>query len=236
MSRITEVTTSRLKDLLNRIDERIRDCAFLEHAAQACTDLLYDEFEESLVLGRVFATIPFGDLPEPNQQFVIDMAMSANILSLINTRTPVLSLLATRGREDAWNERRLSREHVGIPLASGDFVESIPMISRLLKELGLRVHWIDQEDTEIVTGTAGMLNGVFYVPDAKTAVDQRGRRIITAQDFVSNYGVKTVFGIGGGYLASPVYITSIVFMCETIEKRHVERFLPVINALKARTV
>jgi hypothetical protein len=236
MSKISDVTVSSITALRGKIEYDIRNCTCLEDAAQKYTDLMYEEFKDSIVLVRFFATLPFKNLPAPNQRFVTNLAASAGISSLIDDQTLVLSLLGTRGEEDAWNNRRNSRGHVGIPLASGDFIEAIPMMSRLLKELGLGLDWIDSGDTEIVAKTVGGMAGVFYVPDARTTVDQKGRKIIAAQDFVSAYDVKTVFGIGGGYLTGYVFITNIVFTRETIEKRQTERFMPVVNTFKTGTI
>jgi hypothetical protein len=77
------------------------------------------------------------------------------------------------------------------------------------------------------------------VPDAKTTVDQKGRKIIAAQDFVSAYNVKTVFGIGGGYPLGPIgnaFITNIVFTREMLEKHQAELFLSVVNTFKIGTM
>ncbi len=236
MSKISNVTTSAITTLRDKIEKSIKGAVCLEDAAQKYTDVMYNEFKDSIVLVRLFATAPFGELPTPNKKFVTDLAASAGISSLVNDRMLVLSLLGTRGEKAAWNDRRKSQGHVGIPLASGDFIEAVPMMSRLLKELGLGLAWIDSGDTEIVAKTMGGIAGVFYVPDAKTTVDHKGRKIIAAQDFVSAYNVKTVFGIGGGYLASSLFVTNIVFTREKIEKRLVERFMPVVNTFKTGTM
>lgn len=236
MSRIGDVTVFSINALRSKIEERIKGCAYLEDAAQKYTDVMYEEFEDSIVLVRFFATCPFGKLPVPNQKFVTRLTASAGISSLVNDQMLVLSLLGTRGERAAWNNRHRSQGHVGIPLASGAFIEAIPMMSRLLKELGLNLDWIDSGDTKVVAKTIGAMAGVFYVPDAKTAVDQKGRKIIAAQDFVSGHNVKTVFGLGGGYLTSSVFASNIVFCREAIEKSQVELFIPVMNTLKTGTM
>jgi hypothetical protein len=89
----------------------------------------------------------------------------------------------TRGRQRNWNSRFDSQGHVGIPLASADFVDSIPMIARLLKELGPSIELAQDLDTAIVTQSIGSV-GLFYMDDARTAEDQNGRKIIADQDFV----------------------------------------------------
>lgn len=196
---------------------------------------MYEEFEDSISLVRLFATVPFGELPAPNREFVTELVASAGLSSLVDDHMLVLTLLGSRGEEAAWNDRHDSQGHVGIPLVSGDFIDAIPMMSRLLKELGLGLDWIDSRDTKIVSLGIGRQSGVFHVPDAKTAVDEKGRKIIAAQDFVSNYGIKTVFGIGGGYLTGDIFITNIVFNREIIEKDQAKLFIPVVNTLKTCT-
>ena len=73
------------------------------------------------------------------------------------------------------------------------------MISRLLRELGVPIEWIDSHDSEIIRKAVGDSSGLFFVDDAAAAKDHEGRNIIVAQDFVSAQGVKSVFGAGEAY-------------------------------------
>ncbi len=233
MSKINTSTT--IFPLLNRVEEQVRRCKTLENAAQLVTDTLYQEFSDSIVLARFFVTVPFGKLPAASRSFVTQLANTQGLTGLMKDETLVLSLLATRGRKPAWNDRRQSQGHVGIPLASAAFIGRIPMMSRLLNEVGLSLDWIDSQEKVIATKTFLGLSGVFYVPDAKTAVDHQGRKIISAQNFVDDHNVKTVFGLAGGYPTSRTFLTLIVFCCETVEKPSVESFLPLISSFKANT-
>jgi hypothetical protein len=117
-----------------------------------------------------------------------------------------------------------------------DFLDSIPMIARLLKELGATLEWMEELDTAIVTSSLGRVAGAFYVEDAATGVDDRGRTVITAQDFVSEYRVRTVFGFGGAYTVGHAFVAAVVFTRETIERRQVERFMRLANSFKAATL
>ncbi len=49
----------------------------------------------------------------------------------------------------------------GMATVSADFVDKIPMISRLLKEVRLNLDWIDSQDKEVVTETIGGMSGVL---------------------------------------------------------------------------
>jgi hypothetical protein len=232
MSKISE--TSNILPLIDDITEKTKSCKTLEEAAQTVTDVLYEEFSDSIVLARLFGTVPLGKLPVANRSFVAELADSQGITDLIKDETLILSLLGTRGAEVAWNDRRRSEGHVGIPLASADFIDKIPMMSRLLKEVGLDLDWIDRQEAITIKTFAG-LSGVFYVPDARTAVDDQGRKIISAQDFVRDNDIKTVFGLAGSYPLKKTFVTLIIFCRETLQKPQVDRFLLLMSSFKAKT-
>ena len=92
--------------------------------------------------------------------------MGGRAREVLRPKTPVLSLLGTRGAVPRWNSRHLSEGHVGIPLASAEFVDAIPMIASLVKQLGVGIESADDVETAIVTNTLGTAAGVFYVDDA----------------------------------------------------------------------
>ncbi|MBN1472891.1 MAG: hypothetical protein JW925_14040 [Syntrophaceae bacterium] len=234
--KLSEVKLEDLKQFQDRLVEKVQALDCLEKAAQTYTHILYETFRESIVLARFFATIPYSELPEENQAFVTNLAQSAGIHNLIQPKTLVLSLLGTSGDRNEWNDRRLSKGHVGIPLASVDFIDAIPMMSRLLKQLGLGLDWINSNDTALVLKTVGNLSGVFYVHNARTEEDNQGRLIIAAQDFVQAENVETVFGIGGGYLGSSMFFTTIIFVREPIDRQNIERFLLQSNKFKTATM
>ncbi|OQX27876.1 MAG: hypothetical protein BWK80_03125 [Desulfobacteraceae bacterium IS3] len=213
----------------------VKNFMYLEDAAQRFTELLYHEFSKSVVLTRIFATIPFGRLPDFRKNFVIQLAESSGIMSQLTDNTPVLSLLGTYGQNEIWNNWRNSRGHIGIPLASYDFIDKIPMLSRLLKELGIRLEWLNIYDTKIVTKKIGRLAGLFYVQDAATALDDNGRKIISAQDFVRDFNIRTVFGMGGMYPSKNVYIVMINFTNRNLPHSGAELFMKLINIFNSET-
>lgn len=238
MTKISEINQDDIFNLYDKVAVDLTNVSTFEEAAQKFTDLLYEEFSDSIALSRLFATIPFKDLPPQNQRFVTNLAASAGISSLIRDETLILSLLGTRGEKSTWNSRHNSEGHVGIPLASSNFIGEIPMLSRLLNELGLGLDWIDSADASIVSRKIGKMAGVFHVEDAKTNVDHRGRKIIAAQDFVEAHKIKTVFGVGGTYLysTSNTFIVNINFTRESIQKHKAGLFVSLINIFKTKTV
>jgi hypothetical protein len=230
--RISEVTSREVNELF-RESASIRGQSAVQGVAQKFTELLYQRFEDSLVLIRLFATVPFGGLPPANQDFVKKLAESARISEALKEGTMVLSLLGTSGRLPEWNDRHMSKGHVGIPLVSSKFVDSIPMISRLLKEIGLDLDWIDNWGAKIVSkGFLSRSTGMFYVADACSAEDQDKRKIISAQDFVSAHDVKSVFGFGSGFHANPTLVTIIAFTGETLSNSTVRPLITVMEGFK----
>jgi hypothetical protein len=231
MSRFTECTYAQRMALLQDVESIKGDT--LEAAAQNFCGLVHSQFEQSVALVRLFGTVPLGQLPVDNLRFVQTLAASVGISGLLGESTPVLSLLGTRGKDPDWNDRRKSRGHIGIPLVSAKFVESIPMLSRLLKQVGLDLAWINEWDTRIVSEKGiSAFGGTFYVADAKTEKDSEGRNVIAAQDFVAQNDIKTVFGFGGRFLNAAVFLVAIVFTNEAIEKSAVEPLQVLINGFK----
>jgi hypothetical protein len=234
-SQLSQLSHPDMLALERRFQLAIHSATSLEAAAQTYAELVYRSLADSLVLLRVFATVRFADLPASNREFVHALASKAGV-ARISDETLVLSLLGTMGVEPTWCDRRRSAAHVGIPLLSAEFIGAIPMIARMLKQLGVELDWTEREDdTAIVGKTFGFQSGVFYVSEAASAVDAEGRKIIAAQDFVAQYGVQTVFGVGGGYVGTPVYATLIGFCRERIDEPQVERLRSHIDRFKAET-
>ncbi len=222
--------------LLDQVKSRVGRCVSLESAGSEVLDLLVQKFGESLVLTRMFATVPYGQLPDENREFVQRLAASKAVGDLVHEDTPVLSLIASRGAKPGWNNRRKSAAHLGIPLVSADFVDSIPMVARLLSEVGLQLDWLQPDTGGIDINTLSKMSGVFYVKDAQSALDHRGRKIISAQDFVRENDIHTVFGVAGGFAINQTFLSLLLFCNETIDKPHVAQFLPLISTIKSATV
>lgn len=236
MTSLENATLADLKDMQSVIIAKIAKVRSFEDAAQIYTSLIYEQFRNSIVLVRHFITVPFHALPAKNQKFVSTLAALKVNNSPISPQTLVLSLVGTSGVDAVWNDRRHSKGHVGIPLISSAFIETIPMMSRLLKELGVGLDWIDSNDTQIAEKTIGLMNGLFFVADASREVDAKGRKIIAAQDFVEKYGVQSVFGFGGGYLGTKAISMTILFLRERLEKRQAELFASTMTRLRTQTV
>lgn len=218
-----------------RVHDELTGMPTLEAAAQRFTEILYDTFPESTVLVRVFATVPFGKLPAFNRQ-AVRRVVGKRADEVLADGVPILSLLGTRGRRTSWNDRRLSEGHVGIPLASAEFVETIPMIASLLKQLGLAIRESEGVETAIVVQSLGSAAATFYVDDARTATDSKGRHIIAARPFVEANAVVTVFGFGGMHVTARNFMATVLFTSEAIPRGQAERFMRLANAFKTATL
>lgn len=114
-------------------------------------------------------------------------------------------------------------------------VGSIPMTSRLQKELGLPLTWVQDPGTMTVGQTLGSETGFFHVKDAPNAVDELGRKVIPVQEFVATCGVKSVYAVGGVAFGGAVLVL-IFFSRDAVESRTVRTFMPLINLLKGALI
>src|SRR5687767_10365372 len=112
--RLSALQPERAREPLDAMRAAVLGRRSLEGAAQALTSALYAWFAESVVLARVFATVPFGELPPANQAFVRSVAETRGADHRLREATLVLSLIGTAGVKPAWNDRRRSQGHAGI--------------------------------------------------------------------------------------------------------------------------
>jgi hypothetical protein len=164
-----------------------------EEAAQRVTGYLCEHLVEEAsnarccVLVRLFKTHPYAGLSEDLQKFATSMAAGAAVTG----ETKCLTLLASAGDEPAWNSRRTSTRHQAIPLISEAIVEQFPMISQLIRQLGMTTAELLNNGPDILRALEQKKSGVFHVPVAS------GSPFIPAQkDFVAPYGVISVLGVG----------------------------------------
>jgi len=176
---------------------RLRDAASgaasLELSAQRVCRFLYDELhgpdtERACALVRCYKTHPYGLLDADLQEFAKSLMEGAYPAPGMKC----LTLMASVGQTASWNSRFLSQGHRTIPLPSPEIVEKAPMISQLIKELGLELSSLLKPDPDIVKELSGKRHGVFYVEEAA------GSPYIPAQkEFVERYGIRSVLGFGG---------------------------------------
>lgn len=207
--------------------EATAEAASLEEAAEAITSYLYEnlldtEGNRACVLVRFYKTHRLDLLEEP----LADFARSVTSEDLTD-ETRCLTLLATHGVEAEWNDRHLSAGHRAIPLASPESIERSPMISSLLRQLGIDLVDIVSSDDVAALDLHHRDYDVFFVPDAV------GNPLVPAQDdFVIRYGVHSVVGCGG-VLPSRDLFALILFTTMHLQQETAELFRTL--ALSAKT-
>jgi hypothetical protein len=167
MTKISDMQTNSFKELQKMIRDQKDSFTSYEDAAQEFMGKFYEKFSDSVVLSRIFLTAPYSKLPLKNKQFVDKLTQIHSLTDLVNDNTLILSLVGSAGLENEWHDRKNSKNHVGIPLASADFIDEVPMMSRLLKQLGLNLNYIASDDTKLVKHTLGRMNGVFLCKRCK---------------------------------------------------------------------
>lgn len=235
VKRMSEAAVADFEELQQEM-QGVAGCVCAQETAQMLVERLYGRFSDSLVLLRLFMTIPYAELPEEDQRFVDGRGRDTNTSHLINGATPIFTLLGTRGERPEWSDRRASSHFRCIPLASTAFVSSLSMLSRQFESVGLDLGLIDAWETKVVsTGRADQFRGMLHIRDAGIDRDPQGRMIVPKQEFVGAHGVKSVFGFGSGYARHPTLVTLFAFTNETVERSAVEPFTNLLEAFIAST-
>ena len=221
MSDLSELARNGLNDLRVSLKSQWPTCDSVE----ACARILVDELHgrlPSAVLIRLYVTVPYRDLSLDEQRAAERIGAKLDVAKRITDSTEVLCLLATRGVMDDWNDRRRSVDHRALPLVDDAFVSSAPMLDSLFAQLGIK-----NASAPVQSERVG-IDGIFFIDDATSARDGRGRHIVPAQRFVEEHGVRSVFGFGGRYISGRI-MAMIAFSRATLEAHDV-RALASIGA------
>lgn len=233
MSTIATLEPPQIEALWDSVSGAVETASTVQDAADRFLSIVHSELTESLALARVFLTAPYETLPPFHREFADGLASGAGVSSDVTANTPILSLLATRGVESGWNDVQKSEGHVGIPLASEAFVGDIPMLSRLLQEFEVGSGLVKGDFS--LSGEQSAMRS-FFVADAATGQDDQGRNIIPMQDFVANYGVRSVFGIGGPYWEGSQHVLVCIFFAkESLDRDVLARLRPLFERFKRAT-
>ena len=230
MYELARITENEIAECGTRIAAMGAAATNMEDIANEIVRYLYDELaggpdgDKACALVRFYKTHAYDDLDASLQGFADTI--------LGDTETPpnmqCLTLLATVGDDPAWNSRAKSSGHKAIPLPSEDFVAMIPMVARLVAQLGLDVSTVLRPDPAIMVDLEGKQYNVFHVPEAV------GSPYIPAQeDFVIPHGIRSVVGFGGLLSSGELYVV-ILFAKVSIPRDTAERFEAL--ALNVKTV
>ena len=181
----------------------------MEEVANNVVQFLYDNLadgttgEKACTLVRFFKTHDFETLDEDLKGFASNILKNTNVNETPNMKC--LTLLATAGDKPDWNSRQKSKGHKAIPLPSAEFVERLPMIANLIKQLKLEISKVLKPGPSFILDMNEADYGVFYIPNAA-----KNEMIPDQEDFVKPQGIKSVLGFGG-VLPSGNLFTVILF-------------------------
>jgi PAS domain S-box-containing protein len=179
--------------------------------------------ETNCPLIRCFKTHPLSQLP-PDLEQIAQGSLSDQ--RYLRPDLPCLTLLATAGDAEPWNDRRNSRGHAAIPLESVEMVERAPMIASLLRQMGLKIETALDPDSRLILDADQHTFNVFHVEDAQ------GNPSISAQaDFIKPYGIRSVLGFGG-LLPGGELFTIIMFSRVTIPRETADMFRTIALGVK----
>jgi hypothetical protein len=230
-STVRSSTWEEIQELRKRLERAIAQAPTIEAAAQHFATGFAAAFE-TVALARMFLVVPAHQLPTRERTWAERFAQAAN--RRVAETTPVLALVGTAGIEPAWNDRRRSVGHCAIPLIDKELIEGAPMIAELLASLRIELVGLSTDAPAQLRSLPGGLNARFFVPDARTTVDASGRHVIAARDFVSQYEIASVFGMGGVYVGGELAV-AIIFTREVLSAIEVDRFPTFISAFKMTT-
>jgi hypothetical protein len=172
----------------------------MEAAARRIVRYLYDELgdgrgDRACALVRLYKTHRFGALEPSLQAFARELLDDEPDPDL-----RCLTLLASVGDEVDWCDRRRSRAHKTIPLPTEELVERLPMVSQLIRQLGLDLSTVLRPSPEQLTELSQRTYDVFHVEDAQ------GSPHLPAQDeFVVPRGIASALGFGGMLYTGDLY-------------------------------
>lgn len=212
----------------------IRDLAQASSSMEEAARLLVSYFHRTLAakssgqpdcaLVRCFKTHPLKELPL-NLQEKAHAVMQRRGASPADD-LPCLTLIASAGDQAAWNGRSNSATHGVIPLESIEVIERAPMISQLLRQMGLETGAVLAPTEELLLQADERAYGVFHVADAV------GSPFIPAQeDFVLKFGIKSVLGFGG-LLPSGELFAMIMFSRTFISRETANLFRTLALSVK----
>ena len=227
-----DLTNFTLRDMsecglaLRQIAEK---CDCMEDASKLIIKYLYENLinketgKKSCILVRFFKTHAYGKLTPDLQEYVRDILNENQVTDDLKC----LTLLATAGELPEWNSRYKSVGHKAIPLANEDAIHSIPMISQLIRQLGLDAGMVLQTDTDLLIDREQKMYNVFYVENALNS-----SYIPSQTSFVIPFGVKSVIGFGGLLPTGDIF-TVLMFLRVIVPQTIVELIRPL--ALNVKT-
>jgi hypothetical protein len=204
-----------------------RSARSFEHACQLVSEFFWREFvvqddgQPTFALARCYKTHAFGEMPSALAQFALGVFPDRTL----TPSTQCLTLLGTFGDREEWRARHTSSGHQAIPLIDERTVDSLPMVSRMVRALGIDSNNIVKPDPALLLEKHREGFNVFHI---ENAVDSPH---IPAQDFVRASRIRSV--IGFGFLTPPASVfVMILFSRQSISHETAQLFKTLALSLK----
>jgi two-component system, NtrC family, sensor kinase len=169
------------------------DALGMEDVAQRTVSYLFDTLigrelgGNACALVRFFVTAPYGQLPQDVQACVRKSDPA------VQSSTPCLVLLGTRGIKPEWNDRRLADSHQAMPLNAADLSDRVPMVGELMLQLGRPMTKLEMRGrTRFLVDERLHNYNVLYAPDPINDCS-----LTTQEEFIAPNEIKSVVGYGG---------------------------------------
>lgn len=202
-----------------------REAESLESAAQQIVDHLYSQLCQegvrSTALVRLYKTCPSSDLDPELTAFARGILGGAPL----SPSSACLVLMATRGERAAWNDRHASVGHKAIPLPDAAFVERLPMVSEVFRQLGIAPRAFLESDEAALDAIEQRGCRIFLVEEAK------GSEFIPAQDFVVEHGIRSVVAFGGLLPGAQLFVV-LLFAKVPVTRAGADLLAPISLNLK----
>lgn len=225
MYSLSKLTLSEITRLGSSLRTAGANAPHMEASAQAIVKGLFEGLEDghgtrAASLVRLYKTHPYSTLEDGQKEFARAI--------LGSTPTPelrCLTLLATVGEQPTWNRRESSAGHQAIPLPSESTLERLPMVLRLVQQLGIDVEQVVRPDARLMLDLEQRSFNVFHVERAN------GSEFIPAQDFVREHRIESVLGFGG-LLPSGDMFAVVMFTKVPVTRHIADLFKPVALNVK----
>jgi hypothetical protein len=107
-----------------------------------------------------------------------------------------MTLMGSAGVEPAWNSRHTSTGHKVVPMTTDTSLMMRAAVRQLALDVGVEMPLPPSVTPEM---TDEPIVRVFYVAQAA------GSPLIPAQDFVRDYGIQSVIGLGSGFVSRSAF-------------------------------
>lgn len=173
--------------------------------------------DPACVLIRLFKTTPYG-LLTPDLQALADRKLQPQQPSPSLT---CLTLLASAGIHQGWNDPALSSRFRVLPLNGPDALERLPMFKQLFRQLGFTLPQITAATQDLLLDPSEHGFNVFHVPEALGSP-----HVPVQEEFVRRYGIRSVLGFGAP-LPNGDLFSIILFSKDFISEETAQLFKPL---------